>query len=65
MFKVKLLIDMTCMINGLIMVVDFFKLTAKILFVAPALLMTVVVYTAGNACISMAEMLSKFASLFL
>lgn len=65
MFRFKLLIDMACMVNGFVMIINVIKAAAKIIFVAPTLLMTVLVYTAGSACMSMAELLSKFASLFL
>lgn len=65
MFKVKLLIDTACMINGCVIVINVVKLAIKVLLAAPALLMTAVIFTAGNACMSVAELLSKFASLFL
>ena len=53
------------MVNGFAMIINVIKLTAKIILIAPTLLMTLIVYTAGSACISIAELLSKFASLFL
>lgn len=65
MFKVKLLIDTACMFNGFMMAVNVIELAIKIILAAPALLMTVIVFTAGNACMSMVELLSKLASFFV
>lgn len=65
MFKVKLLIDTACTINVFMTMVNVIKLAIKIILAAPALLMTVIAFTAGSACMSMAELLSKIASFFL